>query len=195
MLSVGVSLNGGIRSLERALRMRVEGLGKALMEGLLAAAPKAVAAEEILLSPTPGLRIARTTLPDQPLDFNQTFLHIHQELKALYQHQQPLAQPAAASTASLENSRAQEDRSPEGRTPEGRTPEGRTPEDYLATVSQLVGGSLLQQSVSDRPARRAAPQGLKVARTILPDQPMDFNQTFRHIHTSLKTPYQPGSRV
>jgi hypothetical protein len=160
MLSIGLSLNDGLRSLERALKMRLEGMGKALLEGVYTEEATSVAASTTAAPETPGLRIARTTLPDRQLDFNETFRHIYQELKP-----GSLAAPAEK-LSRTELSRQQN------------------------KINEFVRRPLAASApIGDRNPHRAA-AGLKVARTTLPDQQLDFNQTFRHIHMELKASYQ-----
>ncbi|AHM60084.1 hypothetical protein D770_09135 [Flammeovirgaceae bacterium 311] len=75
------------------LQETIQGLGPAAG----AAQPKAAAAAVDIRTAAvaaearvPGLKIARTTMPDLRLDYNQTFQHIRTELDGYYKERNPI---------------------------------------------------------------------------------------------------------
>ena len=94
MLSIGLSVNSGIKLLERTLKFRTLGVNKMMQDVLHSFTPTAEVAKakvvtEVATVPK-TLKVAKTTMPDQRLDFNQTFLHIRHELDGYYKDRNPI---------------------------------------------------------------------------------------------------------
>jgi hypothetical protein len=116
MLSLGLSVNSGIRLLERTLRFRLisfnrtfQGAGYGLKPAAINSATAtsvatAISTKAATIEVEPkntGLKISKTTMPDRRLDFNQTFQHIRQELDGYYKERNPIFSNTITSDRSL----------------------------------------------------------------------------------------------
>ncbi len=166
MLTIGLSLNGGIKLLERALAVRMRSINRKLQEVVYSLSPAAVEATAVADVQAPKLKIAKTTLPDKSLDFNQTFQHIRYELDLLYMRQNPGFTNTIVPVQHVDTTAKQEQR--------------------ISSVMQQIGNTLVPAS---RPAQASKQfenhKALHVAKTAQPDVRLDFNQTFLHIRYGL----------
>lgn len=169
MLEIGLSLGSGIKLLERAIWAPARSINRKVQDLLNALSLLGAVAETkaIAIDYKPGLRIARTTLPDQSVGFNDTFLHIRYELDLLYKAQNPMFTNTIV-PIEVGSNRAK--------------PVQQTKSETL----QPVGRPLVAASRAPQASERAlAHQALHVVKTTQPDQRLDFNQTFLHIRYGL----------
>lgn len=169
MLEIGLSLGSGIKLLERALLAPMRSIKRKVQDMLctIFLAGTVIEAKAIAIDEKPGLRIARTTLPDQSMGFNDTFLHIRYELDLLYKERNPMFTNTIV-PVDIESSTAK------------ISQQGQT-ENVKSVGRPLVAASRPPQASESTQAHQA----LHVAKTTMPDQRLDFNQTFLHIRYGL----------
>jgi hypothetical protein len=121
------------------------------------------------------LRIASTVMPDRSLDFNQTFQHIYAELDRFYKEQNPIF----VNTIEVKQQCC-------GNTDElvsvglSKSLERHVPE--RSTLNKTNTNTIVHQL--------SWTEKLKIAKTTLPDEQLDFNETFRCIYNELDAIYQ-----
>lgn len=170
MLEIGLSLGSGIKLLERALWAPARSINRKVQDLLntISLAGAVAETKAIDIDYKPGLRIARTTLPDNSLGFNDTFLHIRYELDLLYKARNPMFTNTIV-PVDMESSIAKVNQ------------EQGQPGTIQPVDRPLVAASRPPQVSESAQAHQA----LHVAKTTQPDQRLDFNQTFLHIRYGL----------
>lgn len=171
MLSIDLSMNGGIKLLERTLKVRVRGLNKIMQDTTVSSmSPSAevaiTKAEVAVATQISGLKIAKTTMPDVRLDFSDTFLHIRCELDKFYKERNPIFNNTVVPDMWV-NKSATTDRAA-----------NKSPRHEEFSLDFTCEGDKLADRNVSSPA-------LAVARTVLPDVNLDFSQTFQHIRCEL----------
>ena len=173
MLSIGLSMNSGIKLLEKRFRVRSRSIGNMMQEAVDNFATTAEVADTkavtvaVAATKVEGLKIAKTVMPDVRLDYSQTFLHIRCELDKLYKERNPIFSNMVAPDMWVNKTGATE----------AATKQAEYSLDYTKNGNQLSASEV------NSPA-------LYVAKTIMPDVRLDFSQTFQHIRTELDEFYK-----
>lgn len=170
MLTIGLSVSGSIKLLERRLMLRMKSINKMAREVVYSMAP-AVAVADVHTATADALQplgVAKTTFPEERLDFTQTFQHIRFELEALYKEQNPIFTNTAVPElwASREASSAKK----------------------VQNDCNLVGAPLGNDSAAT--TWDASTPALWISKTTLPDERLDFNQTFSRVRHELEALYK-----
>jgi hypothetical protein len=170
MLTIGLSVSGSIKLLERRLMLRMKSINKMAKEVVYSMAP-AVAVADVQTAVADKLQplgVAKTTLPDERLGFTQTFQHIRFELEALYKEQNPIFTNTAVPElwATYETTAAKKKQS-----------------NFKLIDATLESSAAVSGWDATTPA-------LWISKTILPDERLDFNQTFSRVRHELEALYK-----
>ena len=161
MLTIGLSVLGSIKLLERNLAVRMRIINRMVQESVYSLTSAAAVTEvaDVATEMPKTLRIARTTMPDRRLEFGQTFEYIRYELEAHYKSQNP----AFTNTA-------------------------------VPHLWEARSGAEAQSATAPMKKKaskwEATTPALNIAKTTLPDERLDFNQTFERVRQELVTLYR-----
>jgi hypothetical protein len=170
MLTIGFSVLTGSKVVEKAVVLWANA-ASARMRKVMYSAVSARAIEQagVLATARPQqLRIARTVMPDVQSDFNQTFEAVGQQLKELYNVLHPAPEPVAVAN------------------PWEGCPEERVVEITAALQANACVVADLNTKLSHCIRSKASTTALKIAHTTLPEDSLDFNQTFVHMRRELE---------
>lgn len=174
MITIGLSVSSGIKLLERNLMVRMRSISRMAKDAVYSVAPAAADVKTaVATNHLQPLGVAKTTLPETRLDFNQTFQHVRFELETLYKAQNPIFNNSAVPELwiSKEAASAKE-----------------------AGASKKHIDSTLGNGASSFSWHATTP-ALSIAKTTLPDERLDFNQTFERVHYELEALYKAQNPI
>jgi hypothetical protein len=163
VIDMGAATQEG--SVEERLRKVLKKLQQ-LLECVFTAVTTAAEAE-VVSEPVSALRIARTVLPDHPLELSENFIYIRQELARLYRFHNPMC--PAPDPAYMRHTAG-----------EALYFEGAPSGQALLTADQI------RQRRNFRTAKKGA---LLSSTTVMPDEQLSLSGTFEHIRQELKSAY------
>lgn len=181
MLNNALPIDSSYKLLERTFRVLLRGIDRRMQKVLLnKAAVMEMSLSQVMESETaPCLRIARTTLPDNRLDFNQTFQQIRFGLDEFYRDRNPIFNNSPVLGVKQEN------------------PTAIYPEQGLLKASsrlnQISEIFHKEDEITDTDNTGIFP--LWIAKTTLPNERLDFNKTFLHIRTEIDKFYKAQNPV
>lgn len=179
MLNNDLTLDSSFKLLERTFRVLLRSIDRKVQKVLLSkASVMEMSLSQVMeCEAAPCLRIARTTLPDNRLDFNQTFQQIRFGLDDFYRERNPIF----TNSAILE-------------VAQGNLATTNIEQKLLKTNSQL--NRILEiYHKEDVTTDNSGISPLWIAKTTLPDERLDFNKTFLNIRTEIDKFYKAQNPV
>lgn len=174
MLTIGLSVSSGIKLLERNLMVRVRSISRMAKDAVYSLAPAAADVKTaVAINHLQPLGIAKTTLPETRLDFNQTFQHVRFELETLYKEQNPNFTNSAVPELWINKEATSVKEA------------GACKERMDATLGNAAGSF----------SWHATTPALSISKTTLPDERLDFNQTFERVRYELEALYKARNPV
>lgn len=168
MLTIGLSVSSGIKLLERTLMVPFRSISRVAREAVYSATPAAEVAEAVVVDQLKPLGVAKTTMPERRLDFNQTFQHVRFELEALYKEQNPIFSNSAVPELWVNH---------EAVSARKAISANKHVDNTLGDATSLAGVD-------------ASTPALWISKTTMPDVRLDFNQTFERVRQELEVLYK-----
>ena len=181
MLSIEISIMSGVKQLERAYKTFLKTLNSKMQEASQSCAQAILtvvcsSTEESVITST---GVAKTTLPDERLDYSSTFQYIRCGLDHFYKEKNPIFNNSTAPDLWLSKTTSSSEKNQKNQNASACT--------VFSKQTHTKGRN------TSLPKETITPTG--VAKTVIPNERPGFNETFLHIRRELDELYKEQNPV